>query len=422
MFGNQHPSTATSLNNLAELYQAVGDYAKAEPLFKEVVETSRETLGAEHPVTAVSLINLALLEFDLERVEEASGLTREAAEAQRQVLSKIFSFTSEPQRLAYLSIFNPFTLLALLKGSEVDLAVAVLRYKGVVLDSIVEDLLEAEASQRSEDQKLVEELNLDKRELGQLLLQPAQNLATQTNQRIDALEGKAERIEAQLAQHVAGLGQSRHALAVNLEQVQATIPDDGALVEYLRYRCYLGKNQWEQRYRAIVLFFTGEPLWIPLGQANETEHLVQRYGNLVRGSAQEDELAANLQALYKTLWAPISQALPSRTKRIIISPDGELNFVSFATLLIMTSSSWLKDTMSSTLPADAICYVRSSLQRLEKSFYLRIRTLILFQQQCYPTQTKKCPGCTLKVDAWQRKNGCRRLELRESRQHSERKR
>ena len=205
VLGNRHPDTATSLNNLAELYRDMGDYAKAEPLFQETVEISRETLGSEHPGTAVSLINLALLEFDLERVEEARALARHAAEAQRQVLSKIFSFTSEPQRLAYLNIFNPYTLLALLKGTETDLATAVLRYKGVVLDSIVEDRLLAEASQGSEDQKLVEKLNLDKRQLGQLLLEPAPKPSAEINERINALEGEVEKIEGQLAQPLVGV-------------------------------------------------------------------------------------------------------------------------------------------------------------------------------------------------------------------------
>ena len=179
----------------------------------------------------------------------------------------------------------------------------------------------------------MEQLNLDKRQLGQLLLQPAQKLSAETNQRIETLEEEVEKIESQLAQHVAGLGQARHALGVRLEQVQSTIPNDGALIEYLRYSDYLGKGKWEPRYGAIVLFSKGAPLWIPLGKANEIEHLVRRYGALVRGSPQEEELSANLQALYEALWAPIDQALPSQTKRIIISPDGQLNFISFATLL-----------------------------------------------------------------------------------------
>jgi len=235
--------------------------------------------------------------------------------------------------LTYLDIFHPYSLFPFLKGTGADLAVAVLRYKGAVLDSIVEDRLLAEASHGSEDQKLVEQLNLDKSQLGQLLLQPAQKLSAEINQRTEALEGEIEKIESQLAQHVAGLGQARHALGVRLEQVQPTIPNDGALIEYLRYPHYLGKGRLEPRYGAIVLFSEGAPLWIPLGKANEVEHLVRRYGTLVRGSPQEDELTANLQELYEALWAPIGQALPSQTKRIIISPDGELNFISFATLL-----------------------------------------------------------------------------------------
>jgi hypothetical protein len=53
--------------------------------------------------------------------------------------------------------------------------------------------LQAEASQGSEDQKLVEQLNLDKRQLGKLLLQPAPKLSVETNQRIEALEGEVEK-------------------------------------------------------------------------------------------------------------------------------------------------------------------------------------------------------------------------------------
>ena len=33
----EHPSTATSLNNLAALYEAMGEYAKAEPLYREAL-------------------------------------------------------------------------------------------------------------------------------------------------------------------------------------------------------------------------------------------------------------------------------------------------------------------------------------------------------------------------------------------------
>jgi len=149
VFGLEHPNTTTSLNNLAGPYHSIGEYAKAELLLKEVLRTKEKVLGPEHPDTAACLENLALLEFDLGRIDEVTALARQASAVELTILSKIFSFTSEQQRLAYLDIFHPYGLFPFLKGTGPDLAAAVLRYKGVVLDSIVEDRLLAEASQGS---------------------------------------------------------------------------------------------------------------------------------------------------------------------------------------------------------------------------------------------------------------------------------
>ena len=228
VLGPEHPSTATSLNNLALLYWKMGAYAKAEPLYQEALRIHQKVLGHENRDTATSLNNLAFLCFDLGRIDEATALARQASAVQLSNLSKILSFTSEQQRLAYLDIFQPYSLFPFLKGTEADLAAAVLRYKGVVLDSIVEDRLLAEAGQGSEDQKRVEQLDADKRLLGQLLLQPAQKLSAEISQRIQSLEEEIEKTEGELAQHVAGLGQTRRALSVHLEPVKQAIPNDGA--------------------------------------------------------------------------------------------------------------------------------------------------------------------------------------------------
>ena len=47
--GENHPSYAGSLNNLAALYQAQGDYARAEPLYRQVSEIRKKALGENHP-------------------------------------------------------------------------------------------------------------------------------------------------------------------------------------------------------------------------------------------------------------------------------------------------------------------------------------------------------------------------------------
>ena len=50
-----------SLNNLALLYRAQGQYAKAEPLYQRALGIREKALGPEHPDVARSLNNLAVL-------------------------------------------------------------------------------------------------------------------------------------------------------------------------------------------------------------------------------------------------------------------------------------------------------------------------------------------------------------------------
>ena len=47
-----HPDTATSLNNLALLYDNQGKYDDAEPLYKRALAVREDVLGPMHPYTA----------------------------------------------------------------------------------------------------------------------------------------------------------------------------------------------------------------------------------------------------------------------------------------------------------------------------------------------------------------------------------
>ena len=87
----------------------MGKYAEAEPLLKEALRIDQKVFGqniqGRRPASAI----LAALEFDLGQIDEATALARQASAAELTILSKIFSFTSEQQRLAYLdtSLFTP---------------------------------------------------------------------------------------------------------------------------------------------------------------------------------------------------------------------------------------------------------------------------------------------------------------------------
>jgi tetratricopeptide (TPR) repeat protein len=61
VLGVTHPDIAQSLNNLAALYRAQGDYPAALPLFQRALRIYEQALGATHPHTKVVRKNLELL-------------------------------------------------------------------------------------------------------------------------------------------------------------------------------------------------------------------------------------------------------------------------------------------------------------------------------------------------------------------------
>jgi tetratricopeptide (TPR) repeat protein len=334
--GSEHPHTAWSLNNLAWLYQAMGDYAKAEPLFQRALKIDEKALGPEHPDTAISLNNLASLYFLMGNPKEALRLAAQARRAQEKNLSNILSFTSEQQRLAFQKTTDPYALLATL-GNAPELAETVLRQKGVVLDSLLEDRLVAEASGDPKQRETIEQLRAAKQRLTQLQLEVPKDLSEQAHKQRTAekekLSTEVEQLEGGLARQVAGLGHARRALSVTVQQVQMALPKQAALIELLRYRHYLGKDKFEPRYGAIVIDASDEPSWVPLGDAAEIEKNVGLYQKSVRGKTDEATLSNVLKALNNQVWTTIEKALPAGTTTVIVSPDAALSFVSLATLV-----------------------------------------------------------------------------------------
>jgi tetratricopeptide (TPR) repeat protein len=78
VLGAEHPNTATSLHNLALLYKYQGDYAQALPLSQRALAIREKVSGAEHPDTATSLNNIALLYQDQGDYAQALPLLQRA--------------------------------------------------------------------------------------------------------------------------------------------------------------------------------------------------------------------------------------------------------------------------------------------------------------------------------------------------------
>lgn len=83
-YGKDHNKTAIFLSNLAVLYRTVGDYTKAESLYKQALAICEKALGPEHPSAAAILNNLAELYKIIGKKNEAKKLENKA----KRILSK----------------------------------------------------------------------------------------------------------------------------------------------------------------------------------------------------------------------------------------------------------------------------------------------------------------------------------------------
>ena len=86
--GEEHPSVAVSLNNLALLYRSQERYSEAEPLFQQALELTLRLHKEEHLDIATSLHNLASLYHSQGRYTEAEPLNLQALELWQRLLGE----------------------------------------------------------------------------------------------------------------------------------------------------------------------------------------------------------------------------------------------------------------------------------------------------------------------------------------------
>jgi tetratricopeptide (TPR) repeat protein len=86
VYGKKHQETATSLNNLALVYESQSKYDEAIKLYLEAIEIDKKTIGIEHPDYAIHLNNLALVYKAQGKYDEAIKLYLEAIEIDKKTI------------------------------------------------------------------------------------------------------------------------------------------------------------------------------------------------------------------------------------------------------------------------------------------------------------------------------------------------
>ena len=80
--GEEHPTVADNLNNLASKLQDLGRYEEAEKASLRTLEIDLKLLGDDHPFVAMDRCNLASLYLEMDRYREAESLLQQALQLQ----------------------------------------------------------------------------------------------------------------------------------------------------------------------------------------------------------------------------------------------------------------------------------------------------------------------------------------------------
>jgi tetratricopeptide (TPR) repeat protein len=80
LLGENHPYVASSLNNLALLYDSQGRYSEAEPLYLEALDLKKQLLGDNHPHTQTFYRNYLMMLSQLPEAELRQRFPEEVVE------------------------------------------------------------------------------------------------------------------------------------------------------------------------------------------------------------------------------------------------------------------------------------------------------------------------------------------------------
>ena len=314
-----------------------GDFDEARTLFRKTLELQTGSENGGDYLFTQCLGHLALTYFESGRIGEALQLAPELEAAWDRRLRRVFSFTSEKERLAWLKNEDgPFMELWSTLGAPEPLARFILKTKGIILDSLIEERWLTQASEDPALRDLIKELRDARLALGYFAsreLGPASRLDASTAAGLKRASTEVDSLEEALAGRVAKLGNVRRAISVTPEEVKAALPPDSVLLEMILYGRLLTVDSWEPDYGVLILVPSGPTKWIPLGPASAIERNINLYKHLVRAPASSGNLPQILASLRREIWEPIEHSLPSGTQRVIVSPDGELNEISFGTLM-----------------------------------------------------------------------------------------
>ncbi|MHC1713855.1 MAG: tetratricopeptide repeat protein [Solidesulfovibrio sp.] len=350
VLGARHLETAISLNNLAGVFADLGERQKAVTLYTQSLSIMEEVLGPRHPSTAKVLDNVARIEAARGDFPRAFALMSRARDIDAASIEPIMAITSDAQKLKYLATLesNLHDFQSLVVGALADVPEARqaafqvwLGRKGIVLEAQrrFQQALFYDAD--PETASLARELAVVRGQISRLTFaRPGGFDPAAARETSEALRGRKETLEAALSVRAGRFTRERKRATATVADLAASLPPGSSLVDFCRYEVsdFTAKKRktGHFRYLAYVLPAGGanRTALADLGDASVIDQAINTLKANIRNPADRDgrETTQAARVLHDLAFAPLRNLLGDH-RRVLLSPDGNLNLIPFEVLL-----------------------------------------------------------------------------------------
>jgi CHAT domain-containing protein/TolA-binding protein len=318
-----------------------GDSNAARRSFVSALAERERMYGPSHPLAAETRAALATLEIREGHLSEALSNALTAEDIGRSHLRTVIRYLPERQALGYASkrpgaLDLALSVAALQKTDAPRLVMsAVIESRGVVLDELMSRNGPTSAPSAQSDGSHIKLLKARQR-YADLLVRTIHEPVNRTW--LEDARREKDEAERAFAERKAGPSIDPSSRRVTLNEVEAELPDNGALVSFVTFNqtspdaadSHLRKPI--RRYGAFVARASDtQVVFLPLGRSDLIDRLIRQWRAEAGSPGGASAYRAAGAALRRAVWDPIETHLKDVT-RIFIVPDDLLSIVNIAAL------------------------------------------------------------------------------------------